>query len=354
MTPIVLYLFSFFFLFHSHGIKLMPPPTGNNLIIGDGEMPQTCTDKSGTVHLVYGHGDTLIYSASADQGLSFSTPKTVSIIPKLVDYAMRGPQIAATSTGIVIIAANAAGDLFAFKKTENASWKRTSRVNDIDTIAKEGFTALAASGNTVVAVWLDLRNTRKNKIVASVSEDGGLTWGKNKIVYDSPDTGICECCKPSALMHGKDLYILFRNNVTGNRDMYLIHSPDAGKSFEPAKKTGTVSWKLNGCPMDGGGMTFDQQDKIQTVWRRQGKIYFSGPGKNEIEIAEGKNGVIENAGGKNIYAWNANGEIVCRVPGKGNQVLGKGSIPVLKKINNHMVLCAWDDGGKIYVHRLSI
>lgn len=354
MTSIVLFLYSFFILSLFEGNKPTPTPPGNNLIIGDGEMPQTCTDKSGTVHLVYGHGDTLIYAASADQGQSFSRPETISIIPKLVDYAMRGPQIAATSTGIVIIAANAAGDLFAFKKAGNASWKKASRINDMDTVAKEGFTALAASGNTLVAVWLDLRNTRKNKIVASRSEDGGLTWGKNKIVYDSPDTGICECCKPSALMLGNDLYILFRNNIAGNRDMYLIHSTDAGKSFEPAKKIGTISWKLNGCPMDGGGMTLDQNGKIQTVWRRQGKIYFSETNKNEIEIGEGKNCVIEHAGAKNIYAWNDNGEIVFLVPGKGKQVLGKGSIPVLKKVNNHLVLCAWDDGGKVFIRRLSL
>ena len=31
---------------------------------------------------------------------------------------------------------------------------------------------------------------------------------------------------------------MFRNNLDGNRDIYLIHSADAGSKFEPAEKWG--------------------------------------------------------------------------------------------------------------------
>ena len=50
---------------------------------------------------------------------------------------------------------------------------------------------------------------------------------------------------------------MFRNNVNGSRDEYLVESRDGGRSFAAARKLGSGTWPLNGCPMDGGGLAIE-------------------------------------------------------------------------------------------------
>jgi Neuraminidase (sialidase) len=92
---------------------------------------------------------------------------------------------------------------------------------------------------------------KHNKIFGAKSTDGGKTWGKNIMIYASPDTTVCECCKPSVVMKGNNIYVMFRNWLNGNRDLHIIQSTDIGLNFGQAQKLGAGSWTLNGCPMDG-------------------------------------------------------------------------------------------------------
>jgi len=80
-------------------------------------------------------------------------------------------------------------------------------------------------------------------------------------------------------MKGNNVYVMFRNWLKGNRDLYLIQSSDDGKSFEQAQKFGNGSWKLKGCPMNGGGLVKNKKGDSETVWRREGKIQASSPGR---------------------------------------------------------------------------
>ncbi|MEJ7682118.1 MAG: sialidase family protein [Segetibacter sp.] len=101
--------------------------------------------------------------------------------------------------------------------------------------------------------WL-LKSPKGQNVYGAKSVDGGKTWSKNILVYESPDSTVCECCKPSVTMKGNNVYVMFRNWLNGSRDLYVIKSSDGGKSFAQAQKLGKGSWKLNGCPMDGGGL----------------------------------------------------------------------------------------------------
>src|SRR5919199_1471209 len=71
------------------------------------------------------------------------------------------------------------------------------------------------------------------------------------------------------------MLMMFRNWINGNRDLYLITSSNNGKTFGQAQKLGVGNWKLNGCPMDGGGLAVNKNGTAETVWRREGKIYAS-------------------------------------------------------------------------------
>ncbi len=141
---------------------------------------------------------------------------------------------------------------------------------------------------------------------------------------------------------------MFRNWLNGNRDLYLIQSTDGGNTFAQAQKLGIGNWKLNGCPMDGGGLAANKDGKIQTVWRREGKIYAAIPGEAENAIGEGRGCTMETVNNKNIYAWTANGEVVLvKAQGK-KKVLGKGSQPVLKALNDGHVICVWENEKQIH------
>lgn len=312
----------------------------NSTIIGKGQMPNATNDEAGNLHVVFGSGDSIMYSSSMDKGKSFSVSVLVSILPELAASHMRGPQIAATSGGFAIIACNKAGDIFSYNKTDSGNWIKEGRVNDVDTVAKENLMALNGDGQTLFAVWLDLRD-KHNKIVGASSHDGGKVWSKNVLVYASPDTTVCECCKPSVVIKGSNVYVMFRNWLNGNRDLHLIQSVDGGLTFNKAQKLGNGSWALNGCPMDGGGLAIMDNNRVQTVWNRKGRIYAYEPGSSEKELGEGRNCTLTTTGGKNVYAWIEKGEIVCLLPRAGRKNLGKGHSPVIKAINNNQVICIW-------------
>jgi hypothetical protein len=315
--------------------------------VANGQMPDLSKDDSGMVHLVYGSRDSILYSFSSDNGKSFSSPSIVSILPNLAASHMRGPQIAATSNGLVITACNDMGNIFSFTKDETNKWSQAIRVNDIDTIAKENLMALSADGNTAFSVWLDLRDGH-NRIYGAKSTDGGKSWSKNILIYASPDTTVCECCKPSVAMKGNNVFVMFRNWLKGNRDLYLIQSSDGGNSFGEAQKLGNGSWALNGCPMDGGGLVIDKNGNAETVWNRKGVIYACEPGKEEEKLGEGKNCTMESVNGKNVYAWVKDGNIIVMKPQGIKKNLGKGQLPVLTAVNNEHILCVWENGKQIH------
>jgi hypothetical protein len=316
-------------------------------IIASGQMPAIIKDNSDKVHLVYGSGDSIMYSLSSDHGNTFSSPSLISILPKLAASHTRGPQVAATSDGLIVTACNDMGNIFSYKMESSGKWYQSSRVNDLDTVAKENLMALAADGENAFAVWLDLRD-KHNKIFGAQSIDGGKTWNKNIMIYASPDTTVCECCKPSVAIRGNNVYVMFRNWLDEKRDMYLIESSNGGTSFGEVKKLGTGSWALDACPMDGGSLAINNNNIPQTIWRRKGKIYSCEPGKAEVEIGEGRGCTMESVNSKNVYAWTENGEVIVRKPQGMKKNLGKGQLPIIKAINNEHIICVWENEKKIH------
>lgn len=309
-------------------------------------MPAVTTDNESHIHLTYGSGDSLMYAMSSNQGATFSAPTLISVVPKLAASHTRGPQIAFTSKGLVLTACDAFGNISSFVKQKDAQWKQSTRVNDMDTVAKENLMSLSANGDIAFAVWLDLRD-RHNKIFGAKSVDGGATWGKNQLIYTSPDSTVCECCKPSVVVKGNSVYVMFRNWLDGNRDLYLIKSTNGGTSFDKAEKLGVGSWPLKGCPMDGGSLTVSN-NAVQTVWNRKGKIYVTSPGKNETEIGEGRSCTIETLNEKNVYAWVKDGEVIVLNTQGMKEILGKGQSPVLKAIGNNRLICLWEHDKQIH------
>ena len=107
----------------------------------------------------------------------------------------------------MITAMDKAGDTHSYLlKHQSGDWKSASTVNDIKGSAPEGLMALTADkDDNFYAVWLDTRLAQKNNIFLS-KVNGSGKWSKNKLVYQSPEGHVCECCKPASRLAGKWQY----------------------------------------------------------------------------------------------------------------------------------------------------
>lgn len=346
-------LIALFCLLFSMGCRQPQQKEGTGMVIGKGQMPHIATGEDNSLHVVYGSGDSILYSSSGDGGKTFSVPSLVAVLPALAASHMRGPQVAVTGKGLLVLAVTKPGDIYAYTKGSSGKWMANGKINDIDTVAKEGLMAVSSYHNLVFAAWLDLRD-KHNKLVGAKSIDGGKTWSKNNIIYASPDTTVCECCKPSVVVKGENVYLMFRNWLKGNRDMYLVHSANGGDSFDAAQKLGEGSWALDGCPMDGGGLQINSKGIPETVWRRRQTIYACIPGQPETAIGEGKGCTLTIVDDKNVYAWTNDGNIMIQKTGGSAINLAKGQLPLLGSNGNGQVICVWENDKQIYAAAVSL
>jgi hypothetical protein len=316
-------------------------------VIAQGKMPNLAKDKDNNIHLVYGTGDSIMYVFSKN-GKSFSAPSLVAVLPNLFASAMRGPQIAASDNSITVTACTSNGNIFSYNKPATGKWSKATKLNEVDEVAKEALMSVGADGKSAYAVWLSVNGLKGQSVYGARSNDGGKTWSKNMVVYASPDSTVCECCKPSVVVNDNSVYVMFRNWLNGSRDLYVIESKNGGKSFEQAQKLGEGSWKLKGCPMDGGGLAIGKNGTAETVWRREGKIFASTVGLPEKEIGEGRGCTIETVNGKKVYAWGQSGDVIVMKPGGTKINLGKGSSPLVKALDVEHVMCVWENERQIH------
>lgn len=304
------------------------------------------------VYLVFGQGDVISIARSLDVGETFGTPSPLPISGKLSLGMRRGPRIAATE-GAVLVAAvvgaqggGADGDVVVFRSTNGGStWAAPVVINDVPGAAREGLHAMAASpGGLVVIAWLDLRE-RGTRIYTAVSRDHGATWAPDVLVYASPSGSVCECCHPSvAIANDGAVAIMFRNNLDGNRDMFVVRSND-GRTFTSATKLGTRSWTLNACPMDGGGVAFGDEGLVAT-WRREDRVFLSTAAVPERQLGTGRDPVVAQLGQRRDAAWSSPAGVVLVRSSADPIVLGAGRFPAILALKTKTVV-AWEDKGSI-------
>ena len=209
---------------------------------------------------------------------------------------------------------------------------------------------MAGTGAGVAVAWLDLRGGAM-ELWGATSKDGGASWGPNARIYQSPDGPICQCCAPSlAFGPGGELATMWRDSLAGARDMRVALSRDGGQSYGPAEKLGTSTWKLNACPMDGGGITFlrDNPGKFLTVWRREGTLYSALAGVPEQALGEGRDAVIAASIHAPVMAWQIKAGLVLKAGGEPLRVLDpKGSAASLAAApDGGFVVIVWESRSK--------
>ncbi len=253
-------------------------------------------------------GDVFVAS-SKDGGATFSAPVKIAHVPQLMVGNRRGPRIAANGDRITVTMV--AHELVAFTSTDGgASWSGPVTINDVATSAHEGLHDLAGSrAGELFVTWLDLRNG-KIELWGTTSKDAGRTWAKNALVYKSPDKSICECCHPSALFDPEgNLAVMWRNSIEGSRDMWLTTRAKGASQFTTARKLGEGTWKINGCPHDGGTIVAFGNGKFGAVWQRAGEVFMIREGA-EISLGKGKQPVAVGDNKGALVVWQDGTDIV--------------------------------------------
>lgn len=306
-------------------------------LIPGGKQPQLAADGA-TVVLAYSDGQRLLAAVSKDGGDSFGAPVTVATGAFMVGRH-RGPRVVVKGDRMAV-SAIADGTLQVWRSQDRGrTWSRSVAVNDVPRSAREGLHGMAVGPQgELFAAWLDLRAPGM-KVYGALSTDGGVSWSANRLVYASPAGNVCECCHPSVAIDAQGrIHVLFRNWLGGSRDMYLATSADQGATFRAAK-LGAGTWKLNACPMDGGGLAMGPAGPM-AVWRRDGQIHA------ESLLGEGKDPALAvGPSGKPVYGWTRAGEVIV-----GGESMGAGGFVSLA--GGRQVVAAWETPEGIKVQRL--
>lgn len=327
--------------------------------------PQLAASRALTA-VAFGSGSSIYVATSTNGGMSFAKPVKVGGAPVVPLTRHRGPRIV-FSGGVMVVTAVAGqtedtgehahglpsdGDLFVWRSLDSgATWSRGVKINDADAAPREGLHTLAADGRgNLFAAWLDKRGNGTT-LYGAWSSDSGATWSKNVKIYESADGTICECCHPTAgFNESGGLDLMWRNALEGSRDFYLIRT-DAARHFGTAQKLGVGTWKINACPMDGGGMAH-ANGKTVTVWRRVNDVFLDEPGKAEVKIGEGKDVAIAASEDAVYAAWIQGTQLVLWHAGKQEMVASQAAYPNLTSLPGGGVLLAWEENNGISVKRL--
>ncbi len=316
------------------------------------QQPQVAVGARGEIHVVFGREGAVYHTVSTDEARTFRAPVKIGALPKLALGMHRGPRIAVAGERLVVTAiSHEEGDLLAWTSADRGvSWTGPAPVNTAPKSAREGLHAMAGSGERVAVAWLDLRNGG-TELWGALSKNGGTTWEPDARIYQSPDGSICQCCAPSLAFGPKgELAAMWRNAIGGARDLYAALSSDGGATFGSAAKLGTGTWKLNACPMDGGGLTFLRAEpgKPFTVWRRDGTLYLARPAAPEESLGEGRDAAVAATTRGPVIAWQGKAGLLVRRPGETARILdAKGSAASLAASpDGRFAVIVWESGSK--------
>jgi len=317
-------------------VEVLPPD------LRGGVQPQVAVAPSGRIHVVFGKDNAIFHTTSPD-GRTFSPPVKVSELEKLALRMRRGPRVSATDKLVLVTAiSHPDGTLHAWTSANTGgTWKESAPLNTAAKSAREGLHAMAGDGRGLVAVaWLDLRD-KGTELWSRVPRDGGATWGAETRVYASPDGHICECCHPSLATGPKgEIAALWRNWLGGSRDMWLAVSRDGGKTFAGAQKLGVGTWKLNGCPMDGGAVAFAGDGQPLAVWRREKTIFASATPTGEDRLSDFGLQPVTQAGSRGVVTvWEERGGLMLK--------RGEAAPAQLSASGRAAALAAMPDGGAV-------
>lgn len=323
--------------------------------IGEGNGSNIFIDSENNVHIVFCKGDSLFYTSSSDGANSFTSPSLIGYHEGINSSISRGASITSTRDFLVVAATTKSGDIIVWKGSKpEGEWVKSGPINDVPKVAKEGFVSVSGGeGNFIYAVWNDSRGGEGVKLYGAVSADGGLGWSENILIYQSPEKTICECCKPNIIADSKgNVHVMFRNNLKGARDFYLVSSSNGWRTLNRPKKIGYETFKVSKCPIDGGDLALNKDYKPVVIYSLDKDIYFTEVGRSAEKIGKGKSPALAVSGNNQYFVWIEGGSIMAKSTNFSG-LLGIGNFPKISAFNEGKgAVCIWEMEGKLFFKRI--
>jgi hypothetical protein len=260
-----------------------------------GVQPQAAMDANGTLHLVYLKGNPaecdVFYVRWSPGSSQFSKPLRVNSQrgSAVAMGTIRGAQIALGKDQRVHVAWN--GSMAAQPKAPNNGMPMLyARLDDSgqtfepqrnlmqQTFNLDGGGTITADGKgNVYVAWHGRKvgseqGEENRQVWVARSTDDGQTFARETLASPQP-TGTCGCCGMRGFLDSKGtLRLLYRAaSQKVNRDMFLLTSNDAGKTFDSAL---VQRWQINGCPMSSQAFA-EGAGKVVAAWETKDQIYFT-------------------------------------------------------------------------------
>ena len=257
----------------------------------DGAMqPLAVADDTGTIHLVWLHGEPkacdVFYQKLPGGRTNGTAPVRVNHQPgsAIAIGTIRGAQLAVGRNGRVHVVWN--GSSKAEPKSGEGTPLLYARLDDSGsafesernlmgkTVMLDGGASVAADrlGNVYV-IWhaapaADLEGEPKRRVFLARSADDGANFQPEKSI--SLTNGVCGCCALRAFAdRAGNLMVLYRAATTAtNRDITLLSSTNQGATFT---QVFTDPWTTGSCPMSSASLV-DSPHGVFAAWETKGKV----------------------------------------------------------------------------------
>jgi hypothetical protein len=213
------------------------------------------------------------------------------------------------------------GDIY-FKKSNDSGSSFEKRVFLYKSIGSSSEPQISSNGNNVYVVWRD-ETTGNGDIYFKKSNDSGSSFEKRKYLFQSNGSS----SEPQISSNGNNVYVVWRDETTGNGDIYFRKSSDYGKNFERTFQLSNSAGSSSEPQISSNG------NNVYVVWRDEttgnGDIYFRASDDSGEHFRGVKNLAI-NSGSSSEPQISSNGNNVYVVwrdetTGNGDIYFRKGS-----------------------------
>ena len=123
------------------------------------------------------------------------------------------------------------------------------------------------------------------------------------------------------------------------------------RDFFKAGKTGEGTWKLNACPMDGGGLVVSRESRRNRLAARA-RDFPGEPGRDR-KTGSAKGWTSRSRRRRRAYLAFVDGtKVEAWIDGKQEQLAENGAFPSVLGLPGGGALAAWEENGAIQIQRL--
>jgi len=194
--------------------------------------------------------------ASKWDGNSFS-PIYDICSPDVMPSSWDGPELASKGDTVYVVFTSTAttqSSIMLIKSFDGGlNFSDTIRVSENDPLHKFRMPNIKIdkNGNPIVSYMQYLLNWSEPKQMVNRSTDYGNSFLGGVNASASAPGEPCDCCKASLVLDNDDIYLLFRNNISNQRNSYVSKSSDGGITFNTVANLDDYDWIISGCPATG-------------------------------------------------------------------------------------------------------